>query len=745
MSLTKLKQWMNDHSIDESLATHLALLQKGGAFSNPKIEQNSAESQLESAKSQPLSKCRSDAELEFLDRKITSGLELDTKLNDLDLFIIQSRATNRSLNDTKNQIFSTIKSISESSSELFAERSNLSHLRLEIDMNRAYFIDMETFKVKMAFINQVRFASDFYKYNDNYFKIIQKTVQSFTFFSNRKSYLESSDQLDKYDHLIRKSSDSIAKIFESYHLPYFEQLKQWAAGSSLQSTRDSSDFLQGQFLDTSFKTKHIIVPYFKLLGLLKRDYKAETFSRLFEGKLSDSEESVKSSLCKIVLGLELQSNNSDKIQELFRFFFSEPIFEEYRKSVWTFYTSHYLKYSLKMFESICACEKELASVISYMLTDLLLTTTHLSDYLGENYFKSDVFNSSMSSYISSLINTFKQRIKNEDDFNLIITLFRSVIANYRITEIFINTANELDKAKPFESELRMYIYRTVVEQLEESTQLVSNLNFYCQQLITGLCETLLFQTEYMLNKIVNQQWKSTNNAQEVANFDLTQKNTLVQEFSKAFKIFDYICVSLESLHFGYENLKGYIYKLALLTMKRVIESSSLIRDDLVRFAFRFKNLYAVFRKLSKDVSFESVYEFHETFYQDSDLIPQIDKELNKQSTEYLYLFCAQLTSQIINNEVIRLSQFFILEGSRCGFKIQEFSNVIEKTLNEVKLKLTLCLNFDALAAAQAIFLPSLVNISTQSIISHTSPEDLENTHTIISNLFSSALSPNGSI
>ena len=740
MNVAKLRQWMNENPIDAPFLKQLAAIESREEFAIKGFGKDPEDSNVATSRSQPLIKCRPDPEIEFIDRKISVGLELDNKLRELALFISQSRSTNRSLNDTKNQIFSSVKAISERSSELFAEKSNLSHLRLEIDMNRAYFIDMETFKVKMAFINEVRQAPDFYKYSDNYILIIQKAVQSFAFFSNRKSFRDSAEQLDKYSHLIRRASESIARIFESYHLPYFDQFRQLTTSAFLQSQKIWSELFQNQSLHPNFKVKHMIVPYFKLLHLLKIDLTGDAFNQMFGEKLTDSEEKIKSSLQKIGNSLELQTKNSDKIQELFRFFFIDPAFEEFRKPVWNFYSSNYLRHSLKTFELICACEKELMLTISYMLMDVILTVAHLGDYLSESYFKSEGFNSSMSSYVSSLINAFKQRIKNEDDFNLIITIFRLVIASHQIANIMTNDANEIDKTNPVEGELRLYVYKKATDRFEDSTLLDSNLGFFGQQLMTGLCEALLFQTEYMLNKIVNQQWKSPNNSQEVSNFDLSKKSTLVQEFSKAFKVFDYICNSLESLSYGYDNFKGYIYKLALLTMKRVLESASLIQDDLIRFAYKFKNLYAIFRKLSKDVSYESIYEFHEMLCREEDLIAQIDKELNKQSIEYLYLFCAQLMSRIVNNEAIRLSNFFCWEVKNHKALGNDQWRVIEKTLNEVKLKLTLSLHFEALEAARATFLPSLINSSTQGILALAEPEQIDSINRAISGLFSLAFS-----
>jgi hypothetical protein len=738
MTSAQLPTWFKETSIEESL---IGLQQFYDAMQQSCSKERGAEFREHRetiANENKATYMDGDKELTRLNNQISIGLKIDNEFSELEDILTQDRITNKNLNEIKNRIFSKISSISDTSSELFSERSNLSHLRFEIEMNKSYYLDIDTFKLKANFFDQITTPNEFYKYTDNYLKMVEKIRDSYIFFSNRRSYFDAKEQLEFHDHLIRRIQNSISNIFMSYYKVYFEQLTM-ALTVPVKVIRRSETFFSASHLDTGFKNREMIIPYLKNTSLLQRTYRSGLLENIFEGRLEESESCIKSVLLKIVLGLELHSELSNKLNDTFAFFFNEAIFESYHKKLWQFYAQSYLKWTGKLYESLVASESGFSLMISYCLTDILTAISNFEYVLGSLFLKSETFDNLIWAYIKGLVDTFKQKLKSVDEFDNVLSLFKSVLVNYRIDDICLFADNPLDIVKVEDNLLRIHLYKNLLSFASNSSDFVPIVNFNCQRFILLICEILLFQVEYMLNKILQQHFRSTNFQPEVSTFDAKEKVSLVDEFCKSTKIFEYITEAITSLNFGYDNLKEYIVKFALLVYQRVLNSAVLVKDDIFRFAFKIKNLAAVHRRLNSNISVESLYNFETSFIPESNVVGKIEKEFSKHSMETIHIFCSTVISIVINNEILRLSNYLILEGQRMTFRPAEFLKLIERLLNDIKLKFSLSLDGYARDITSKLFLTNFMRFFIQRLEANCPQSDREEIKRKVRETFESIL------
>lgn len=616
------------------------------------------------------------------------------KLND---FILQNKISEKSGHQKKETIFKNVSEIVNHSQNLITEKSNISHLQMEIQSNLSHFISKKDFNAKIDFFDEINLFEDYCNHYNDFNFITMKIINGCNFFLNRQNFKEYSDQMENYQHIVSRIEKSGFNFSQDLFMKYFELLK----AHKLQIF----NLFKSCFLVT--KNYSIQIVFFNLLN----------FDCYFENQLKETgliENEQAGPFFDEINGLFTKKSIPCKnLNTLIKNNLSNSLFKiSYQKIQQLFikYVVSFLNDSLEMFFS----KDEdpliyLAQISTFILAGIASVLSLFSDQrFSEIYFLSK----SIGSIIKTAAEFLRSKIKQYKDFAFIIELYKKIQIEKKKGSEFITNLfwNNLISEFSFNQKDKISFYKNTLSIYEP--QIVSLWNVIFEQLD--------FQVDYMLNKIIQQSFLNEDKKMEVESFMDNAKIANDKKISLSAKVFIYLDNSLKDI---LDNDNFFTKKGATLAIKKILKSAPVLGNSEISFLFTLQNLQSIFSNLETSHSLETLFEFSGRSEIVSNIFTLDEKSPDKFEGDNFPFFVASLVNILINNQICSFNCFF----SDDYFQIEKSEIIFEELKAKILIYKSLMKNHcneETISLLKGLFFANLF-IYLQQLISKKSLAEVQ--------------------
>ena len=671
---------------------------------------------------------RQSEDYQCIDDRIKIHLtELD-ELNNIEakLSSFSNEIEKSSINQHNLQIFTQL---SDESTLFIKQKQHIENILLEIEIAKNHYMNEKDYYNNISFLNDFKGLKDFYKHHEDFLRLCKNNRTSLAYFIARPGYKDANIQIHRHSNVELRIQHILKEMFKEYHDLQLQLGYDAIKNMNFVNVTKTELIEKNIVLNEKQLNSFLTIILFLHEPIIGQSVKPELISKIFEQiNASNPLVSLKNSLHKTFIGLELHNNLSKKINEAFDILLTAKDNQEYIKELKDYYAKFLLKLDQKLLDLFNVQIQEYDHIFCFQL--ILM---HLSSYVFAKKFSScSLEHSDIYKFLQSLTyygdKILQSKVKHIDIENIYanITLIKNVLNS---GNLLINTeAKNLD----FFDECNRFIeYISTMYKKEEIKPNYKIVQSAVYENIEDLLDTQLNVLSILLIKIKSQEFVNKNPNFEIKNYQIYDLSNIENKnnTSSSFVLISYLYNKLKELNIE-EYYSDYIKEILILAIKRLITASEIFKKEKDSFIFLIKNLYGLNYLLnSKPKEFVNVYIFEPILILDDQLLPYISEVTSDYGNMTISKIISMTLSLVISYNITRMSKYFALIFKTCSE--ENFINDLEKDIRDIYNSVNIFFDDNCIDMFLQIFPPYLYT----SLVEEINKTNITIDRTIISRIF----------
>ena len=605
-----------------------------------------------------------------------------------------------------SSLLKSFKKITENSNNILKEKNNLETLTIEIESIIKFSISHDEYNTKTNFLDNFSGLNDFYKYNDKLLITLQKTIKGYNFFNTRINYKDSQIQIYRYNRILERLKIIFKNLFRNYYSEYFEILnKLFSNKKNFFLVKEEKFFLSSKLEDFDVENIFIVLLLYKF-PLFFREYLKKGFlTKFFEGENSEGVCKFKKVAMNMTLNLDYHSGFAIIFEKILKICFENNNFLEMKKEIQNFYFRNYFQIQLEIFENIFGFIDNpniLAEIVILTIIEIISNSITVFD---EDIIIEKSFEKNIMIFFDKINKIIFLSLKKIKDFNEFCEKISRIIILLEKKD-FDSLINSIKTEKPLN--LKKYsIYISKFFKLILKKNIKNDIFSLSKNFLNSLIETNLDYAEYLLNKIIKQEFITPELLKEFKKNSFKNYFLLKENYSHSLDLILYLFPKIINFSKRKKKLENFGRIILRKGFTRIYYAGNLFKNDFKQFIFKIKNYHFLFQAL-KEKKNEFTFEFNQNFKNDEYILQQLSNNFENYKTSKIYYIFSDALNLIINREIFRLSNYYK--------KLYEIENDIKIIEREIKLDFKefkdLCfssLNFECLEVVKNLFIPFLLS------------------------------------